>query len=679
MALQGAFADFGDCRQCLVLLVSPAGNFSHLEKGDEQLVAVRIVGAHQACGTAEEIEGIRWQNIAIHVRVKGQDTVVMEPQSATHRTLVAGCIEQVPGARQQGGNLAQLFVIEIHARKHQQRRYHARIVVSEGVFGHLHAFLRQCHGALALVVGIVDFHQHGVDLVAQRRLVLQILFQARGAGIQHVDHALFQHAGATAVGATGIEQADQVILDGVGTLRFFGGALCLPQADAGTGQHREHRQQQAGAGQTVAPDPAGKAITEAIRSRHHRPAVQMALDIIGQGLGAAITARRIRRQRAHRDGVQIAPELRGGDRGLRAFRDRMGLRGAGGRVTAMMQIAVTLGGQQFEQDRSEAVDIGGGTDLAAIELFGRGITGAGETVDGGGAVGGFALQDLRDAEIQQAGRFIGLHDHVAGLDIAMDHQLAVGMRDRAAQRNEQHQARFQRRIPQQPLVQRLAFHMTHRVPGPAGGIHATVDQMRDAGMFQPRHQIPFAVECGQHGGAVHAGPDHLQRDMLYEGAIGALGQPDAAHAARAQPAQHAPRADHHVRMQRVCGCLVAVGAGGGGQQCDRDLVDVGIQQRVPGRVQCQQPMQFITQRRVFGTGLIHEGRPRGRFQFEHLAQCADAGKAHALSVMCRRSRARAARQSRATVRSDRSSSCAISENPRPAKKCSSTTCASRAS
>jgi hypothetical protein len=77
------------------------------------------------------------------------------------------------------------------------------------------------------------------------------------------------------------------------------------------------------------------------------------------------------------------------------------------------------------------------------ELFGTGVgrrreQGAGRA----GAVAGVG-QQARDAEVEQHGTAVGTHHHVAGFDVAVDHEALVREMHGTTQAREQAQARFE--------------------------------------------------------------------------------------------------------------------------------------------------------------------------------------------------------------------------------------------
>ncbi len=151
------------------------------------------------------------------------------------------------------------------------------------------------------------------------------------------------------------------------------------------------------------------------------------------------------------------------------------------------------------------------------------------------------VQRFGDAEIQQLDLLFGRHQHVAGLQVAVHQQLAVGVGHGVGELQEQRQPRRQRQHGAS-TVDGLPDHALHHEIGQAVGGESGVQHVRDVRVRHPRQRLLFLRETFQHGGGIHAALQHLDRRLADVGAVGALGQPDVAHATRAQPRDDAPRA-----------------------------------------------------------------------------------------------------------------------------------------
>ncbi len=119
--------------------------------------------------------------------------------------------------------------------------------------------------------------------------------------------------------------------------------------------------------------------------------------------------------------------------------------------------------------------------------------------------------------------------------------MAMGVRHRVDQLQEELQPRFQRQRCA-GLVDGPALHVLHDEVGQAVGRASGVDEVRDVRVLQARQRLLLLRKAGQHRRAVHAAAQHLDRRLTLVRAVGALGQPDVAHAAGAKHAQQPPRA-----------------------------------------------------------------------------------------------------------------------------------------
>ena len=151
------------------------------------------------------------------------------------------------------------------------------------------------------------------------------------------------------------------------------------------------------------------------------------------------------------------------------------------------------------------------------------------------------LQCLGDAEVQQLDLAVGVDQHVAGLEVAVHQQVAVGMGHRVGQLQKQRQAVFQR-TPAHRRVDGLAVHVLHHEVGCAVAVRTCIEQPRDVGVVQPRQGLAFRGKARQHLGRRQSRPQQLGRGASLKAAIGAFNQPHFAHAAFAQWRGQAPRA-----------------------------------------------------------------------------------------------------------------------------------------
>ena len=136
--------------------------------------------------------------------------------------------------------------------------------------------------------------------------------------------------------------------------------------------------------------------------------------------------------------------------------------------------------------------------------------------------------------------------HVAGLEVAVHHQLRVGGGHRLHHVDEQPQAAFDiEPAVVAPAVDGLAAHQfQHQVGLAAIAVagHPGVEQARDVRVFQPRQDAAFAFEALAGLGAVQAPVHQLDGGLAVVAAVAAPRQPDAGHAAFTQRRLDGPRA-----------------------------------------------------------------------------------------------------------------------------------------
>ena len=120
---------------------------------------------------------------------------------------------------------------------------------------------------------------------------------------------------------------------------------------------------------------------------------------------------------------------------------------------------------------------------------------------------------------------------------------------------------------------------------------------RDVRMVEPGEDAPLLHEAAHDFVAVHAALEQLERDLLHEIALGALGQIDLAHAAAAEQAHQAETSYRH-RRGRV-GNFRGVGLGQRLDDGRRQRLHAAVQHTAVGRVGIEQGAQLARQRRIF--------------------------------------------------------------------------------
>jgi hypothetical protein len=189
------------------------------------------------------------------------------------------------------------------------------------------------------------------------------------------------------------------------------------------------------------------------------------------------------------------------------------------------------------------------------------------------------LHQLGDAEVEQLDLAVDADQHVHRLDVAVDDQVGVRVRDRREHVEKEPQPVVD---PQRALVAILvdgdAVDVLEDQVGLSRGGHARVDQVRDVRVRDAREDVPLAAEALLGGAPEPRDVEQLDGGAPFEAAVAALRQPHAAGPAladeRDQPvgAQHlagerrrrrAARRQHHVleKLRRVHRLVLGRGAG----------------------------------------------------------------------------------------------------------------------
>ena len=255
------------------------------------------------------------------------------------------------------------------------------------------------------------------------------------------------------------------------------------------------------------------AISQRVRARQHRAPVEVTPKIVGESLCRWIAPLGLARERLTHDGVEVAaqsaspaPPLRGraADSKARALR-----RGGGGLAVRTRLARPSpplrrrrLVREQLEGQRSEAPHIGGGGGRLAGELLGRGI---GRRQDArftpvcrGEPSGARIVAMPKSSSLSSP---LGRDQHVGRLEVAMDDQVAVGVRDRVARHQQEAEAILDReRALLGEEVDGLAVHALHDQVGTSVGERAAVDQPGD------RRDARGARGCCARAGSERAGP-----------------------------------------------------------------------------------------------------------------------------------------------------------------------------
>jgi hypothetical protein len=267
------------------------------------------------------------------------------------------------------------------------------------------------------------------------------------------------------------------------------------------------------------------------------------------------------------------------------------------------------------------------------------------------------VHQLGDAEVEQARLAVVAHQHVAGLEVAMDDEALVGVLHRCGNAVEKREPRAQREpVARDVLEQRHAVDVLHHDVRLAVVGLAAVEQMRDVGMVELRQDLALLAQAALPVLGRKAA-DQLDRDALLEAAVGAFGKQHRTHAAGAEFAQHAPGAE----ARAECGRAWRLGRSVRDHACKRIVrCFIGAQQSFErGARFGSECGQFGF---TFGGGQLDQAREQRRQPLVLVRRrCCD----HALSAVF--SQARAKRRSRSMVLCDVSSACATSSRENPPK------------
>ncbi len=228
------------------------------------------------------------------------------------------------------------------------------------------------------------------------------------------------------------------------------------------------------------------------------------------------------------------------------------------------------------------MDVGRGGYRLAGELLGCGVAPGQHPRAGPRRIVVVAAEELGNPEIEEL-RLPGRGDEdVRRLEVAMDHQIAVGEIDRRDDLEHQSQAILEREAALgAPFGDGLAEDELEGEVGASVRRQTTIDQLRDAGVIEARQDPPLGEETRHDLVAVEPALEELQRDPALESAVGALGEEDLAHAAATERRENPPGADPlAVAIGRQPGLALLLGQPGGGGS--ERVAERGVGQAVGG-------------------------------------------------------------------------------------------------
>ncbi|MFO1425681.1 MAG: hypothetical protein U1F11_01635 [Steroidobacteraceae bacterium] len=142
--------------------------------------------------------------------------------------------------------------------------------------------------ALGLAECVVAAGDDHAELGGDRGIVGELLFDALDRGIQQV-RGRDDSAAAGARHRLGEDRGGE-LLDALGARGLCERDALLPERDAGARRDREHDQQRRGQRHEAAAHELAEPVGEPRRLRVHGFAGEVALDVVGQGLDAAVAA-----------------------------------------------------------------------------------------------------------------------------------------------------------------------------------------------------------------------------------------------------------------------------------------------------------------------------------------------------------------------------------------------------
>ncbi len=153
--------------------------------------------------------------------------------------------------------------------------------------------------------------------------------------------------------------------------------------------------------------------------------------------------------------------------------------------------------EQLVEHCAQRIDVGCGRHRLALHLLRAGVIRRHQVGPGGRERFGarrFGIQQLGDAEIEQFRYAIGVHQDVAGFEIAVNDQLLVGVLDGVGHLPEQFQALAYRQLVRVGEGdQRLAVDALHDDVRRTVLSGAAIEQTGDVGMFE-RGQNPALLQ-----------------------------------------------------------------------------------------------------------------------------------------------------------------------------------------
>lgn len=213
-----------------------------------------------------------------------------------------------------------------------------------------------------------------------------------------------------------------------------GGDLGLLERPDGTGGKAGDEEQEGREREPVAASELGGGVGKRMTAGFHRETGEVASEIGGQLVRRAVTPFGFTGERLFDDAIEIGGDFLFGDAaGQRdvAFDDVLDEIGEG----AVAGSTNGAAGEEFEEHSAERIDVGGGGDGLAGDLFGTGVIGREERMHGRRhAV--IDADQLGDAEVEEFGSPVGIDEDIGRFEIAVNDEVAMGVGDGVANGGE---------------------------------------------------------------------------------------------------------------------------------------------------------------------------------------------------------------------------------------------------
>jgi len=592
--------------------------------------------------------------------------------------MVAALLDRLgvaPGLYQQGDHavIRTVAMARRHGQRARQRdgglRAGAQLSRRSGM-----RLLQQCSRLVVLAQADVGPSQCFEQPRLHRRLPGKPASGLAHAGVDQVQRG--RRAAQRDFGVGRLEHADQEVAHRIGGKRLRGGArrlrfgpllllsrlMRLPQRSGHPAQQAEQQRRRHADTDAMALQVAAHAIERGWRARGDRAPFARRGDVGQQCVHRAVARGRGLGQRLVHDGVQV------GQQRLRCAAHHFpgrARRGGPGRLVAHpgdhraqrqpLQRQWRAPAQQEVQHRAKRVDVRTHAGAVVDDQLRRGEFRRQRYLGRRGVRIGVARQHPGDAEIEQVRVRPGVDEDIARLDVTVDDQALMRIGHGRGDLPEKRQACVETGPGMgEPGIERAAVDMLGDQVGMAVGERAGIEQAHDARVLQPGEHAPLGLDVARQRRAVAA--DELDGDLPVEQPVGALAQPDLAHATAPDQAQSPP----------VARDLAFVA----------DRVGRGFRHQIIGRpFDAGQPA--TQRRRIRGIAARHFGNEGGACAFRQVQQAIEQGLtappvvgrgfAHASGCSRSYSQPRAFSQSRRTVLRSMSSTSPVSSSLRPAK------------